>query len=75
MHLNLILSLLQDEDIEAVEVHLTTKEAIKVKEISDKSTDDVLIVKEPENTLISLKNIALVKGIKKRDRDVSHIFN
>lgn len=76
MYLNQIISLLQDDGIEAVKVFLKTKEkGIIVKKISDESTADVLIVKEPEVALISLKNVELVKGISKRDSDVSHIFN
>lgn len=75
MYLNQIISLLQDDGIEAVKVFLTTKEEITVKKISDESTADVLIVKEPESALIPLKHVSLVKGVKKRKTDISNVFN
>lgn len=75
MDLNQIRYLLLDDDIDAVDVTLTTKEVIRVEEIDNKSTADVLIVKKPKTALIGLKHVAVVKGVKKSKNSVSTIIN
>lgn len=75
MNLNQIISLLQEEDVEALKVVLVTNEKYTIEKISDESTADVLIVKEPHQLLIPLQHVSVVQGIPKRKNSVSTIIN
>ncbi|MEB8147421.1 hypothetical protein NGH48_04365 [Staphylococcus xylosus] len=75
MNLNQIISLLQDEDVEALKVVLVTNEKYTIEKISDQSTADLLIVKEPKSLLIPLQHITVVQGVPKRKNSVSTIIN
>lgn len=75
MDLSQIISLLQDEDVEALKVVLVTNEKYTIEKISDESTGDTLIVKEPQSLLIPLQHVSVVQGIPKRKNSVSTIIN
>ena len=75
MNLNQIRSLLQDENIEGLKVILDTKDKFTIEKISDESTGDTLIVKEPQSLLIPLQHVSVVQGIKKKKNSVSTIIN
>ncbi|MFC3466655.1 hypothetical protein CD120_05200 [Staphylococcus saprophyticus] len=75
MNLNQIISLLQDEDVEALKVVLVTNEKYTIEKISDESTADLLIVKEPRKLLLPLQHITVVQGVPKRKNSVSTIIN
>lgn len=75
MNLNQIISFLQDEDVEALKVVLVTNEKYTIEKISDQSTADLLIVKEPKSLLIPLQHITVVQGVPKRKNSVSTIIN
>ena len=75
MDLSQIRSLLQDEDVEALKVVLVTNEKYTIEKISDESTGDTLIVKEPQSLLIPLQHVSVVQGIPKRKNSVSTIIN
>ncbi|MFH4910610.1 hypothetical protein [Staphylococcus cohnii] len=75
MNLNQIRSLLQDENIEGLKVILDTKDKFTIEKISDESTGDTLIVKEPQSLLIPLQHVSVVQGIPKRKNSVSTIIN
>ncbi|MGK8516022.1 hypothetical protein [Staphylococcus arlettae] len=77
MDLSQIRSLLQDENIEAVDLYLkanATEKVIRVEEIGNKSTSHVLFVKKPVERKIDLKNVGSHKGIKKNKNSVSKII-